>query len=358
MTLPNLKPTANTSKSERHHFDPPGLWATVILSSFVIHLFVFGMLRLWLTLRFDNVLATQNFIPIDVIAVASEAKPPTQPSQTNASAANQNPSLANNSAKAPNQFPNNQSSSKSARTDSPQTGTQEGVKREGTKATGNQSPPAQTIPTVKESPTTTPSQNPSPETSVQKPSPSPAPNPSPNNPSETQAPSTKPNSPSNPGNQSNGSTTSPSPSPSSPGSGDDQNSSAPQSGGIFISSTNQPELISNNNEVLYPNDPSSGDALATLLQGSTRLSGDELKQLGITVEREFEMKVVVLIDEKGSASLQRVIPQGLPDNLSLDSVEQLASKGVAKLKFIPTKMAGGDVPRYYNLTLRIRPNQN
>lgn len=356
MTLPNLKPTANTSKSERHHFDPPGLWATLILSSLVIHLFVFGMLRLWLTLRLNNVLATQNFIPVDVIAVASEAKSPTQPSQTNASASIRNPPLANNSAKTPNQFPNNQTSSTSVRPNSPQTGTQQGVKREGTSATGSQSPSAQRTPTVKQSPTTNPAQKPSPETSAQKPSP--ATNPSQNNPSETQNPSTKPNSPSNPGNQSNGSTASPSPNPD-PSSelGDGQNSSNPQLGGIFISSTSELAPISNRGEILHPNDPNSGDALATLLQGSTQLSGDELKQLGIIVEREFEMKVEVLIDDKGSASLLRVIPEGLPENLSLDGAGQLASKGVAKLKFNATKMSGGYVARDYTLTLRISPNQ-
>jgi hypothetical protein len=357
MTLPNLKPTANTSKSERHHFDPPGLWATVILSSLVIHLFVFGMLRLWLTLRLNNVLATQNFIPIDVIAVASEAKSPTQPSQTNASASIQNPSLANNPAKTPNQLPNNQTASTSVRADSPQTGTQQGVKTEGTSATGNQSPSAQRTPTVKESPTTTPSQNPSPETSAQKPSP--ATNPAQNIPSETQTPSTKPNSPTNEGNQPNGSTTSPSPnSNSSSGSGEGQNSSTPQPGGIFISSTNQPVPIPNRGEILHPNDPSSGDELASLEKGSTQLSGDELQQLGIIVDREFEMKVEVLIDEKGSASLLNVIPQGLPENLTVDGARQLASKGIANLKFKPTKMAGGAVLRDYILTLRISPNQN
>ena len=106
-----------------------------------------------------------------------------------------------------------------------------------------------------------------------------------------------------------------------------------------------------------PNDPSSGDALATLEQGSTQLSGDELKLLGIIVDREFEMKVVVLIDEKGSALLLRVIPQGLPENLSLDGAGKLASKGIANLKFKPTKMLGGYVARDYTLTLRIRPNQ-
>jgi hypothetical protein len=356
MTLPNLKPTANTSQSERHHLDPPGLWATVILSSLVIHLFVFGMLRLWLTLRLNNVLTTQNFIPIDVIAVASEAKTPTQPLQNNASSAIQNPSVANNPAKTPNQSPRSQTSSTSVRTNSPQTGTQQGVKREGTSTTGKQSPPAQTIPTVKQSPTTNPSQNPPPETSAQKPSP--VTNPSQNKPSETQTPPTKPNSPTNPGNQPNGSTTSPSPSPnSSPGSGEGQNSSTPQPGGIFISSTSEPVPIRHRGEILHPNDPNYNDALATLEQGSTQLSGDELKQLGIIVEREFEMTVAVLIDEKGSASLLRVISQGLPENLSVDSAKQLASKGVAKLKFQPTKMSGRAVLRDYTLTLRISPNQ-
>jgi hypothetical protein len=356
MTLPNLKPTANTSQSERHHLDPPGLWATVILSSLVIHLFVFGMLRLWLTLRLNNVLTTQNFIPIDVIAVASEAKTPTQPLQNNASSAIQNPSVANNPAKTPNQSPRSQTSSTSVRTNSPQTGTQQGVKREGTSTTGKQSPPAQTIPTVKQSPTTNPSQNPPPETPAQKPSP--VTNPAQNKPSETQSPSTKPNSPTNPGNQPNGSTTSPSPNPnSSSGSGEGQNSTTPQPGGIFISSTSQPDLLSNDNEVLHPNDPNSGDALATIERGSTQLSGDELKQLGIIVEREFEMKVAVLIDEQGNASLLDVIFQGLPENLSVEGAKQLASKSIAKLKFKPTKMSGGAVPRDYTLTLRIRPNQ-
>lgn len=356
MTQQNQKLTAKTPISERRHSDPPGLWATVILSSLVIHLFVFGTLRLWLMLRLNSFLATQNLIPVDVIAVASEVTSPIQPTQTTASASIQNPPSANTPTKTPIQVPNSQTSSASVRTNSSQTGTQQGVNKGGASGTANQSPSVPRVPTVRKSPTTNPSQNQSGETPTQKPSP--ATNPSQNKPSDTQTPSTNPNSPTNQGNQSNGSTTSPSPSTdSTTGSGGGQNSSNREQGGIIISSTGEPDPIPNGNEVLHPNDPNYNDKLATLLEGSTQLSGDELKPLGITLDRDLEIKVEVLIDDKGNAKLLRIPPQGLPENLSSASAEQLVNKSIAKLKFSPTLMAGKPVYRDYTLTLRISPNQ-
>ena len=351
MTQQNQKPTDNTPMSERGHSDPPGLWATVVLSSLVIHLFVLGMLRLWLMVRINSFQAARNLIPVDVIAQASEASVPLQPTPTTTSVAPTNLPSVNTPTKTPKQVPNSQTASTSLYADSPKTNTSPGVTQ-----TGKQTPSPKQSPTVKKSPATNPSQKPSPGTPTQKPSP--APISSQNNPSGTQTSSSKPDSPNNQGNPTNGSSTSPSPSPvASNGSGGNQNSSDSQSGGILISSTGTPDPIANNSEILHPNDPNYNDKLASLLEGNSELSGAELKQLGITLDRDLALRVEIIIESTGKATLVRLPPQDLPGNLSADKAKQLANKSIAKLRFSPTLMAGKPVDRDYSLTLKISPSQ-
>ena len=349
MTQQDPKPTANTPISERRHLDPPGLWATVILSSFVIHLFVFGMLRLWITLRINSVLAATNLISIDVIAEPSVATFPTQPTQTITSAANTSP-------KTPNQLPNNSTSSTSAPANSSQTSTQQNSKPGGKSGTANQSPSVPGVPTVRKSPAPNPTPNQSGEIPTQ--TPSPAPNSAQNQSSETRTPLPKPNSSTNEGNQPNNSTTSPFPD-SNPSTEPPQAPNSSESGavGILISTIGEPNPIPNKNEILHPNDPNYKDQLATLLEGSTQLSSDEFKQLGITLERDLVLNVVVVIDETGKATAWSIPPQELPGNLSSDRAFALAQKSIAKLKFNPTLMAGQPVARDYILTIKISPSQ-
>ncbi len=351
MTQEDQKPTANTPMSDRGHSDPPGLWTIVVLSSLVIHLFILGMLRLWLMVRISSFQDARNLIPVDVIAQASEASSPFQPTPTTTSATTTNLPSVNTSTTTPKSVPNSQTASTSLHTNSPKTNTSSGVTQ-----AGKQTPSPKPSPTVRKSPATNPSQKPSPGTPTQKPSP--APISSQNNQPRTQTSSTKSDSPSNKGNETNGSSTASSPNPvPSTGSGGNQNSSDSQSGGILISSIGKPDPIANNGEILHPNDPNYNDKLASFLEGNSQLSAAELKPLGITLERDLALRVVVIIESTGKATLVRLPPQELPGNLSAEQAKQLANKSIAKLRFSPTLMAGKPVDRDYTLTLKISPSR-
>ncbi|AFZ16003.1 hypothetical protein [Allocoleopsis franciscana] len=344
MTQPNQKPTAYTPVAERSHSDPPGLWAIVVLSSLVIHLFAFGMLRLWMMVRLNHFPAARIFIPIDVIAVASEGQISLPPTPATTSTITQNPPSANTPT---NSVPNTPASSSSVPSNSPQT-------KETTASGTTNSSPSKGVPIATNSPTTKPAQNQSPETP--KPSRSPTPTPSNNQPSGTQTPSSNPNSPGNQGNQTNGSTPSPSPSPfASTGSPAGQNSSNSKQGGGFIVALGRLEPVSNAQDVLHIND---GDKLATCESDSNPLPSDYLTPLGITLDKALPLKVEVLIDNLGKATLLRLLPQALPQNLSAPQAEQLAKKLVEQQQCTPTQMAGKPVYRDYSLTLTISPTQN
>lgn len=345
MTQPNHKPTAYTPVAERSHSDPPGLWVIVVLSSLVIHLFAFGMLRLWMMVRLNNFQAARIFIPIDVIAVASEGQISLPPTPATTSTSTQNPPSANTQT---NPVPNTQSSSSSVPNNSPPT--------KDTAASGTtNSSPSKGVPIATNSPTIKPAQNSSPETS--KPSRSPTPNPSNNQSSGTQqTPSTNPNSPGNQGNQANVSTPSASPSPApSTSSPAGQNSSNSKQGGGFIVALGRLEPVSNAQDVLHIND---GDKLATCESDNNPLPSDYLTPLGITLDKALPLKVEVLIDNLGKATLLRLPPQALPQNLSASQAEQLAKKLVEQQQCTPTEMAGKPVYRDYSLTLTISPTQN
>ena len=344
MTQPYQKPIANTPLSERNHSDPPGLWAIVILSSLVIHLFVFGMLRFWLMARLNSFLAARLFMPVDVIAVASEGQIPLPPTPATTSTITQNPPSANT---ATSPVPNTPASSTSVRTNSQPT--------RDTAASDTTNPsPSKGVPMATNSPTTNPTQNSSKATPT--PSRSPTPNPANNQPSGAQTPSTNPNSSGNQGNQTNASTPSPSPSSvPSTGSPAAQNSSNSNQAGGFIVALGRLEPVSNEKDVLHFND---GDELATCPSDNNPLPSDYLTPLGITLDKALLLKVEVLVDDLGKATLLRLPPQALPQNLSAPQAEQLAKKLVEQQECTPTKMAGKPVYRDYNLTLTISPTQN
>lgn len=344
MTQPNQKPIPKTPVNERHHSDPPGLWATVILSSLVIHLFAFGMLRLWLMVRLNSFQATRLFIPVDVIAEASEAQTPLQPTPGTTSTSTPNPPPVNPPT---NPVANTQSSSTSVRSNSQPT------TDKAASGTTNPSPP-KGMPIAANSPTTKPTQNQFPGTAT--PNRSPTPNPSNNQPSGTKIPPTNPNSSGNKANPTNGSTPSPSPRPTaSTGSSAEQNSSNSKPGGGFMIALGRLEPVSNAQDVLHVND---GDKLATCPSDNRPLPKDNLTALGITLDKALLLKVEVLIDNRGKATLLRLPPQALPQNLSTVQAEQLAKTFVEQQQCTPTQMAGQPVYRDYNLTLTISPTQN
>jgi hypothetical protein len=98
--------------------------------------------------------------------------------------------------------------------------------------------------------------------------------------------------------------------------------------------------------------------LATCQSDSNPLPNDYLTPLGITLDKALALKIVVLIDNLGKATLLRLPPQALPQNLSAPQAKQLAKKLVEQQKCTATEMAGKPVYRDYNLTLTISPTQN
>lgn len=347
MTQHKMKPTAKTPLSERRHCDPPALWTTVILSSFVIHLFAFGTMRLWLMVRLSNFQSARALIPIDVVAVASEAASPISPTQTTTSAIS-NPISGNTPTKASTPLPNRQPAATPTRTNTQQIPTQQNTENSSRSSAG--------LPKDKNAPVTNSSPNQSPATP--NPTKSPTPTPAPNKPPEAQTSPTTPTSPTPPNNanQPSGSETpspsNPTPLPESKGGQDSSNS---EQGGGVIASIGPVQSIGNERDVLQLDE---GDKLATCQSDTSSIPRDELKALGITLDSVLELKAAVLVESNGKVSLLRILPQELPGNLSAEQVEQLAEKVVAKKSCEPTVMAGAAVARDYYLTLTITPSQN
>lgn len=301
--------TANQNL-ERRHCDPPSLWSAVGVGSFVIHLLGFWMLHLLLKGNFNAWLSDVELIPIDVVTLAANATLPTQSNPTPGS------TRQSRSASASTQQPSTQSGDRSTPS-SPQT------------TSPSPSPQQeQPRPFQEESPTTKPSPNPTPSTNSQTPSPnkSPSPNPTPNNNPPTPPP-----------------TGDPSPNPT-PGDNSEQ-------GGTFRASPGQLIVANNDRDVINPS-LNPGDKFAVLKSGHQQsFPIEELKALGINLDQNLVLKVNVLVETTGEATvLSAQVQQG---NIPTGKAEQIASKIIGQWTFEPTYMAGGAVPRDYALTLTI-----
>ena len=319
MASPSLTQTTGTPISERHHSDPPTLWMGALLGSLAIHVVALGGLGLLLIEGFPNWRREQTLIPVEVIAVVPEAT--TQSTLTPSSTATRIPTPPNTpsrgtSAQSFNRQTSSTTTSPSTPANSQPTNTQTGE-------------PSQF---QQESPVTTPAQNQQPQTPA-----------SPTNPDSA------PNNGTQPGGSGSSSTQNPVPPVEPPR--EQPSPSAPQGSG-FVVTSDQPTLISNKNEVLYPD---QGDKLATLLQESAQLSGDDLKSLGIGLEQVVQLKLIVVIETTGRAIVSPNSTQVLRGNISADKAEQLARTSVERLRFNPTVMAGQFVDRDYSLTLTINP---
>jgi len=345
MTQQNVKSTVNAAMSERRHSDPPMLWVSVVLGSIIIHLGVFGVLRLLLMGRITTLQVRREYIPVEAIAQVPKATSSTQPTSATVSSATRDRSSVNSSTK-PNRS--------AIGTNSPQTGTQQG-KQSGVSGTTKQSPAGNKLPTGKNSSATKPSQNQQSGKSTQKPSP--VSNPSQNKPPGTQ----KPNKGMNPGGSGSSGTSSPSNSKPSSGAGNGQNPSNSQSRGARVSRPKNNEfiLVDNQSETLHPGDPNYNDELASWLAGDTQLSGEELKQLGITLDGKLKLQVKVLIETNGRGEVLPNTTKVLSGNVKPDKAEQLASKIIQQWKFKPTTMTRKDnpVPRAYYIPLTVEPIQ-
>lgn len=319
---PNLivmtQPTLNQPEiPQRRHADPPALWRTVILSSVAIHLVGLGLLRLALLGRFQDWRLSQRLIPIEMIAIASNATMPTPVTQPPPSPVSRK-TPAKSSESQPESAPQtNRPTQAIANT------TEETPNPSPTKVSSPNSPNQTPIP----SPTSTTSEGtgktPSPEPSKEPPNPttpSPSPIPSPEEPTETTS-------------QDN------------------------QSGGGFIASINGLTIVSSGGgSIINPDNP--GDQFAEIQRQSQPVSEDELTLLGITLEQPVVLKVVVLINKMGKAEVIPDKTQVQQGTLSPEQATKLANQIIADWRFSPTYMAYSPVYGSYSLTLEIDPLGN
>jgi len=325
---PNLivmtQPTLNQPQiPQRRHADPPALWRTVMLSSVAIHLVGLGLLRLSLLGRFQDWQLSQRLIPVEMIAIASDATMPTPATQ---------PPPSPVSPKTPAK------SSESQQESAPQT-------NRPTQAIANN-----TQETPNPSPTTVSSPN----------SPNPTPNPSPaSTTSEGMGETLSPQPSEEPPNP-----TTPSPSPiPSPEEPTEPKSPENQSGGGFIASINGLRIVSSGGGSIIDPQRNPGDRLAEIQEESQPLSVDELTSFEMTLDQPVVLKVIVLINDRGKAKVinAEVIPdktQVQQGTLSPAQATKLANQIIADWRFSPTYMAGKPVYGSYSLTLEINPQGN
>jgi len=313
------QPTLNQPEiSQRSHADPPALWRTVILSSVAIHLLGLGLLRLALLGRFQDWRLSQRLIPIEMIAIASNATMPTPATQPPPSPISQKtpaPSPESQPESAPQTNPSTKAIANT---------TQETPQPSPTRV----SPPKSPNLTPTPSPTSTTSEGmgemPSPQPSEELPdttTPSPSPIPSPEEPPE-------PTSPEN------------------------------QSGGGFIATINGLTIVSSGGGSIINPQRNRGDKFAKPQNESKRLSVDELTSLDITLEQPAVVKVIILITDMGKAEVipdQTLVQQG---TLSPEQATKLANQIIADWEFSPTYMANKPVYGSYSLTLEINPQGN
>ena len=335
MVLPSLRPSDRPQITERRHSDPPALWFAVILGSLAIHLCALGILRLLMMGNFLSLQSGKEIIPVDVIAIAP-AKTPTRLPPTKGSTVTRKSSSPK--PKNPSNLPQNRQSTStsnppSTRTDSPQAST----------------PKLSPSPNVRRSPAAKPSPNQQPG------GPKPSTQPTPSLGNDNQSGSGTSSSGSD--NQSGSGTSSPNPSPSTTSSSEQPASNPSRGASVSTPEQGSFSAIQAKGALLKVDDPDSGDKLATWLNGSTELSASELKQLGIDLQEDLELKVKVKILRTGEATVLANSTQVLGGTVRPDKAEQLATKIVSQWRFKPTLMAGKPVEYSYELPLAIRPNQ-
>ncbi|WP_157453458.1 hypothetical protein [Coleofasciculus chthonoplastes] len=317
------QPTLNQPQiPQRRHADPPALWRTVILSSVAIHLVGLGLLRLALLGRFQDWRLSQRLIPIEMIAIASNATMPTPVTQPPPSPVSRK-TPAKSSESQPESAPQTNRPTKAIANT-----TEETPNPSPTKVSSHNSPNQTPIP----SPTSTTSEGtgetPSPEPSKEPPNPT---TPSPSSPPSPEEPP-KPTSPEN------------------------------QSGGGLIVSINGLIPVPQGGGSNIDPQRNPGDQFAKILKKSQPLSVDELTSLGITLEQPVVIEVLVLITDMGKAKVlpdRRSEPTQLPPRtLTQEQATKLAQAIIADWSFSPTYMAGSPVYGSYFLTLEIDPLGN
>lgn len=281
--------------SERRHYDPPALWYAVILGSFAIHLSAFGMIQ-WLGIGgLIGRNSANELIPIDVVAAPTSPLPP----KTNST---------------PIQKPikkGNQTPPKTSPTPSPK-----GIKPQ---------------PSVKKTPVSTNKKNPTSNS---------------NKPSVPVQPKTKPT----PTGKNNHSTTTPNPPSPSPNSSPAKPSPSPQSEGgitVFPGKLLRKQVTG---DIQLPGDSEP----AILVDSSKQLSPKKLKQFGVSLERDLELKVGIIVETDGTASVELTQVEVVRGSISQDQAYELAYAIIPKWRFKPTQTPNGPIVGNYTLPLTIR----
>jgi outer membrane biosynthesis protein TonB len=339
MALPSLKPTADAQIPQRCHTDPPGLWFYVTFGSVIIHLLGFGILRLLLMGNGQGLQSQQNIIPVDLITVAPTNTSSNQINPAPSSVTTRNP-VSTNLPVTRKLDPNRNRLVISTPTPTPTPpviSPEKQVKTPISFPSPNQ-PSAKPIQKPEVQPSSSQNQQPNPQTTTTQPV-WPSNNTPKPEPSATTSSGGTPSTPSTPGTQTN------------------QNPSSSQSGGGVISPLGKlQDRIESKQPIIHPDDPNYNDKLAVLIEGKTQISGGELKQLGIKLDQVVELKVGVVIETNGTATVLPKITEAVRGNLSKDAAVALASKVVQQLRFQPTLMAGKPVPREYYIPVTITPN--
>lgn len=307
-----FKPTPGAQMSERRHSDPPALWFAVIVGSIVVHLGAFGILHLLLMAGVLNMHSANKIIPIDVIALAKHPARVIAPNATST-----NPTTTNSRTQ------NRKTSASTAST----------TRTNSLPSEKKPLPSSNTSPNLKKSPTST--------STIQ--------------PSGSNKPTTNPNSPNSKNNQSDAGKPSPNPTPTGSSTPQVSPSSNSQPGGGFIAIPGTPILGENANAGINPNDPNRNDKLATIKPSNSKFSRDDLAGLKIKVEQVLELKVGIVIESTGKATVLPKATQVQRGNISPDQAETLVKKIMEKWQFNPTLMAGQPVAGNYYLQLTISP---
>ncbi|HEY9603973.1 MAG TPA: hypothetical protein V6C85_20330 [Allocoleopsis sp.] len=331
MVLPKTKQVANDQASERRHTDPPALWIGVTLTSVVLHIFAFGLMRLLLAGTLTSFKLGRELIPVDLIAVAPNATSAIGPIQT--------PGSVKPRTQTPRNTPplNNPTSNSSAsRTNS----------RSPSIQPKGQSPTPRPAPNQPRN--NSPSSNSANSSSKRVPSDSPKPNSDDSASNRAPSDSPKPNSDDSASNRGSNQPPASNSGDSSSSSSNNQSnstSSGTESGGGFVASVADLRLS-------FPDTDVPSQLAKPRVQQKKFASNDAAAKLVAQLEQPVVLEVLLRIDRNGTPKAQSA--KVLQGNSTVDPT-QLAEAIVQNWQFEPTQMEGSPVEQEYYLRLNINP---
>ncbi|MEM9538125.1 MAG: hypothetical protein AAGA60_01290 [Cyanobacteria bacterium P01_E01_bin.42] len=349
-----------------HHSDPPGLWIGVTLVSIALHLGLLWMLRSAVSEeKSGNV--EEAIVSIETIAIAPE-EPKTQsppvPKPNPNRALPQNPSPVSpppQPSPQKQETPPQKVAPPSQKQVTPPPKKTAPAQKQQVTPTKVASPPQKKTSSPKNnsrpqapapSPTPTPAPVPTPTPSATPaPAPTPAPIPTPT-PAPVPTPSPQPEKPS-PQPPMQSSVLEPPPKPLTPTPNTSPTPDPPPApdvspnGDRFIATVGTPRLTHPDRDI--------PDRLARRKENEKELNAiDYLIPLGIEIEREFAIEVVVVIETDGKPTVYPQSIKVLSGNISPERAAQFAKKVIEQWRFEPTYMGEQPIPQEYFLRLNTR----